>query len=86
MYWGPVSGTVKWIGYEESTGAFNFRNMNIAINSTKVLGPRVTGLFSMTGTADGTAKNTETITLQELARYVKKLADAAIAHGFVGPT
>lgn len=86
IYWGPVSGTVKWIGYEESTGAFNFRNMNIAINSTKVLGPRVTGLFSMTGTADGTAKNTETITLQELARYVKKLADAAIAHGFVGPT
>lgn len=86
IYWGPVLGTVKWIGYEDSTGAFNFRNMNISINSTKVLGPRVTGLFAMTGTADGTAKNTETITLQELARYVKKLADAAIEHGFVGPT
>lgn len=86
IYWGPVLGTVKWIGYEDSTGAFNFRNMNIAINSTKVLGPRVTGIYAMTGTADGTSKNTETVTLPELARIVKKLLDAAIAHGFVGPT
>lgn len=86
IYWGPVLGTVKWIGYENATGAFNFSNMNISINSTKVLGQRVTGIFQLSGTADGTAKNTETVTLVELARYVKKLSDALITHGMIGPT
>ncbi|MBW9438424.1 hypothetical protein [Enterobacter roggenkampii] len=86
IYWGPVVGTVKWIGYEDSTGAFNIRNMNLSINSNKVLGPRITGIFAMTGTADGTAKNTETVTLQELARHHKKVTDALIAHGLISPT
>ncbi|QHR69559.1 tail spike protein [Escherichia phage tuntematon] len=71
IYWGPVAGVTKWIGYEDATGAFNFRNMNISINSTKVLSVRQTGIFQLGGTADGTVKNTETMTLVELARYVK---------------
>lgn len=86
IYWGPVSGIVKWIGYEGSTGAFNFRNMTLAINSIRVLAERQTGIFQLTGTADGTTKNTETVTLQELARYVKKVTDALITHGMIGPT
>lgn len=86
IYWGPVAGVTKWIGYEDATGAFNFRNMNISINSTKVLSARQTGIFQLGGTADGTAKNTETMTLVELARYVKKLSDALITHGMIGPT
>jgi len=50
------------------------------------LGPRVTGINALTGTADGATKNTETVTLAELARYVKKVTDALITHGMIGPT
>lgn len=86
IYWGPVSGITKWIGYEPATTFFNFRNMALSINSVKVLGPRVTGINALTGTADGATKNTETVTLAELARYVKKVTDALIAHGMISPT
>lgn len=86
IYWGPISGATKWIGYEPATTFFNFRNMALSINSVKVLGPRVTGINALTGTADGATKDTGTVTLVELARYVKKVTDALIAHGMISPT
>lgn len=86
IYWGPAYGVPKYIGYDADIGSFNLRNMPLSINGTKVVGPKVTGIFALTGTADGSSKDTESITLQELARHHKRVVDALIAHGLIGPT
>lgn len=83
--WGSKTSS-RYLSADSTTALINANNYSYAVNGVKVLGQKVTGIFSLTGTADGASKNTETMTLQELARYVKKLADAAINHGFVGPT
>ena len=86
IYWGELSGgPTKWIGYEDSTKCMNFRNTPISINSVKVLGPKVGGINSLTGSSSGSSYNTATITTQELAMYVKKVVDALIGHGMIGP-
>lgn len=81
---GPANTT--YLAFNRSEGWVDFSNLNIRLNGTKILGPRVTGINQLTGTADGVSKNTETVTLQELARYVKKVTDALIAHGIMGPS
>ncbi|MGJ53588.1 phage tail protein [Escherichia coli] len=83
--WGRKTSS-RSLSADSTTALINAKNYSYAVNGVKVLGQKVTGIFSLTGTADGTTKNTETMTLPELARYVKKFVDAAIGHGFVGPT
>ncbi|ODH25330.1 hypothetical protein A6804_00740 [Escherichia coli] len=83
--WGRKTSS-RYLSADSTTALINANNYSYAVNGTKVLGQKVTGIFSLTGTADGATKNTETMTLPELARYVKKFVDAAIGHGFVGPT
>lgn len=83
--WEP--DTAKGVAVETEGGdVITFRGYNIAINNSKVLGTRQTGIFNMSGTADGTSYNTETVTLVNLARYLKKVTDALIFHGLIGPT
>ena len=64
----------------------NGANSSIKTNGVKVLGQRVTGISQLSGTADGSLKNTETMTLVELCRYTKALSDAMSAHGLIGMT
>ena len=64
----------------------NINGYTIAVNGTKVLGTRVTGVFAPTGPNSGASFNTATVTLQQLAEYVAKLATAGISHGFWSPT
>lgn len=87
IVWGESlgSGTGRWIEMLSSGSLFNLQNSSLAMNGERVLAGRQTGIFQLTGTADGTTKNTETVTLQELARYVKKVTDALITHGLIGP-
>ena len=87
IVWGESlgSGTGRWIEMLSSENLFNVQNSSLAMNGVRVLIGRQTGIFQLTGTADGTTKNTETVTLQELARYVKKVTDALITHGMIGP-
>lgn len=83
--WDP--DTAKGVAVETEGGdVITFRGYNIAINNSKVLGARQTGIFNMSGIADGTSYNTETVTLVNLARYLKKVTDALIFHGLIGPT
>ena len=83
--WEP--DTAKGVAVETEGGdVITFRGYNIAINNSKVLGARQTGIFNMSGTADGTSYNTETVTLVQLARYLKKVTDALIFHGLISPT
>lgn len=87
IYWGPVSGTTRWIGYETATSAFNFRNMVISINSNKVVGLRQTGFTRMTGTPLKTSFNADTATLLQVAQRLKAIEDALHAdsgHGLYG--
>lgn len=86
IYMGDSVSSANYIAKVAGQSVLNFQNLSIAINGTKVIGPRVTGIFALTGTADGATKNTETMTLQELARYVKKGFDALIGHGLISPT
>lgn len=86
IYMGDSVSSANYIAKVAGQSVLNFQNLSIAINGTKVIGPRVTGIFALTGTADGSTKNTETMTLQELARYVKKGFDALIGHGLISPT
>ena len=89
IYWGPVSGATKWIGYESATGSFNFRNMTLSINSTKVVGLRKTGFDRMTGTPLKTTFNADAATLQQVAQRLKAIEDALHAdtgHGLYGLT
>lgn len=89
IYWGPVSGITKWIGYESETGGFNFRNMPLSINSTKVVGTRVTGFARMTGTPLKSSFNADTATLTQVAQRLKAIEDALHAdsgHGLYGLT
>lgn len=83
--WGSRTSS-RYIGGNSTTGLVNFSNYSIAVNGAKVIGDRQTGIFQLTGTADGATKNTETVTLIELARYVKKVTDALIMHGMIAPT
>lgn len=83
--WEPE--TSKGISIETvGSNILTIRGYNIAINNSQVLTQRQTGIFNLTGTPDGSAKNTETVTLVELARYVKRISDALIFHGMIGPT
>ena len=92
--WGAQLSSGPYLHYNATDFEFVGAALNVVnglgsslkLNGVKVLGPKVTGIFAITGTADGTAKNTETITLPELARYVKKGFDALLAHGLMGPT
>lgn len=58
-----------------------------AYNGTQVVGPRVTGYtaFSGTNTNRGTAYDTATITLVQLAERVRALQVDLTAHGLIGP-
>lgn len=85
IYWGAVAGVTKCVGYDNTIGSFDLHNMPLSINGTKVVGQRVTGVFGLTGVSDGSSKSTESMTLVELARYTKKIADALINHGMIGP-
>ena len=94
LRWGAQLSSGPYLHYNATDFEFVGAALNVVngsgsalkLNNTKVLGPRVTGIFALTGTADGAAKNTETVTLPELARYVKKGFDALIAHGLISPT
>jgi len=57
---------------------------SISINNTKVIGARDTGWSAMTGTAAKGAFDTETMTTLQMARKLKAISDALIAHGLIG--
>ena len=85
--WGDHVGSSRWMGFDASINCLNLSAMGLSIGGKKVIGERVTGIYNMTGIADGSSKNTETVTLPELARLVKKILDALITtHGLMGPT
>lgn len=84
--WGAHPGSSRHLDYDDVNNVLSVNNMGLAMTGVKVMGPRVTGIFNLSGTADGASKNTETVTLIELARYVKKVTDALITHGMIGPT
>lgn len=94
LRWGTQVSSGPYLHYNATDFEFVGAALNVVngpgsalkLDGVKVLGPRVTGIFAMTGTADGTTKNTETVTLQELARHHKKVTDALIAHGLISPT
>ncbi len=87
IQWGTSSGAAgKWAKYDEATNSLYLNGMFVSLNGSVVLKSRQTGVFQLTGTADGVTKNTESITLVELARYVKKVSDALFVHGMIGPT
>ena len=94
LRWGTQLSSGPYLHYNATDFEFVGAALNVVngsgsalkLNNVKVLGQRVTGIFAMTGTADGAAKNTETVTLPELARYVKKVSDALISHGVISPT
>lgn len=83
--WGSRTSS-RHLSANSTTGLLNANNYNFAINGVKVLGARKTGIFQLSGTGDPTSKSTETVTLVELARYVKAISDALIDHGLYGPT
>ncbi|WDF34539.1 sialate O-acetylesterase [Arthrobacter agilis] len=60
IVFGSGPGSNRYIGYDTSSTAVNFSNMNIAINGTKVLGPRRTGWGVATGTTSKAAFATYT--------------------------
>lgn len=86
IVWGTDKAGSSYISWDTASDTLRIGRNGLSVGNNKVLGARVTGVFSMTGTADGAAKNTETVTLPELARYVKKGFDALIAHGMISPT
>ena len=86
IIWGDHVGSSRHLSYDATANILSAGSMGIGIDGVKLLGTKRTGIFQLTGTADGTTKNTETVTLQELARYVKKVTDALIMHGMIGPT
>lgn len=86
IVWGTDKAGSSYISWDTASDTLRIGRNGLSVGNNKVLGARVTGVFSMTGTADGAAKNTETVTLPELARYVKKVFDALIAHGMISPT
>lgn len=83
IQWSESGGAAgRWISYDSSNNALNINGMVLAVNGTQVLASRQTGVAAMSGTASGETINTETCTLVELARYVKKLSDAGRVHKF----
>ncbi len=93
--WGAQLSSGPYIHYNTTDLEMVGSSLNIAnglgsslkTNGLKVIGVRATGIFQLTGTADGATKSTESMTLVELARYVKKVTDALISnHGLIGPT
>lgn len=86
IVWGSDKAGSSYATWDTASDTFRIGRNGLSIGNSKVLGARVTGIFSLSGTADGATKNTETMTLPELARYVKKGFDAIIAHGIFGPT
>lgn len=86
IVWGTDKAGSSYISWDTASDTLRIGRNGLSVGNNKVLGARVTGVFSMTGIADGAAKNTETVTLPELARYVKKGFDALIAHGMISPT
>jgi hypothetical protein len=89
--WGPVSDNamtngstgVRFSTVYGYTGDFTTQ---VLIASTKVLGARVTGYVAFTGTNTnrGTAYDTATITLPQLAERVRALQVDLTAHGLIG--
>ena len=79
---GPANTT--YLQFNRTSNFVNFENLSLRVNSTQVLTSRRTGWSNPTGTADRTAFNTATVTLEELAQRVKALLDDSITHGFLG--
>lgn len=67
----------------KGSGIHNF-NANLSISGTQVVGTRVTGWGTMTGTATRTAFDTATVTTSQLAERVKALTDDLRTHGLIG--
>lgn len=93
--WGSQISSGPYIHYNatdvevvgSSLNISNGSGSSVKTNGVKVIGLKATGIFQLAGTADGSSKNTESMTLVELARYVKKVTDALILnHGLIGPT
>lgn len=59
-------------------------NGNIQISGNQVLGPRITGWGSATGTKARTTFVTDSVTLPQLAARVGQLIDDLISHGSIG--
>ncbi|WP_323992788.1 phage tail-collar fiber domain-containing protein [Aeromonas dhakensis] len=74
LQWGIYNGETQRVGFGTSSYGMFF-------NGVKVIGQRVLGLQALTGTSDGSSKNTEDITLPQLARYVKWVVDGLKEHG-----
>lgn len=81
-----TSGTSKDITLDP-TGNVVLDNCNLYMNTSKVVGSRITGWSTATGTATRTTFVTSTVTLSELAERVKALIDdlhATAGHGLIG--
>ena len=69
--------------YMDSGGLPTFRmGPGGATATVQVLGPRQTGHATWTGTAEIVTRDTETVTLIQLARAVKGMKDGIAIHGF----
>jgi hypothetical protein len=65
-------------------GKLNLLNGNLFNTGTQVLGPRVTGWTSPTGTASRSGYATTTATVTQLAQTLKALIDDLTTHGIIG--
>jgi hypothetical protein len=65
-------------------GKLNLLNGNLFNTGTQVLGPRVTGWTSPTGTASRAGYATTTATVTQLAQTLKALIDDLTTHGIIG--
>jgi hypothetical protein len=72
-----AGGSGLLINLNSNTGQYQ-------INSTKVLGPRVTGWAAATGAKSKATFDTSTVTLPNLAARVGQIIDDLIAHGIIG--
>lgn len=67
----------------QGSGTVN-ANSGYYVNSTQVVGPRITTWEAPTGTATRTTFATSTVTLEQLAQRVKALIDDLFTHGLLG--
>lgn len=81
----PSTGAIRVTVNGSSSPYMNIVSGQYRIGGTKVLGSRITGYTAFTGTLDrGTAYNTATITLAQLAERVYALQADLTSHGTIG--
>ncbi len=78
------AGTSIAAGSSVSAGTFINATTQYQVSGTQVVGARITGWGTPTGTTSDNAFNTGTVTLPELAQRVAKLIIDLRTHGLIG--